>query len=340
MYNLALHIEYLLLHHDCVVLPGIGAFINVRHSAAYDETNRLWTPMTREVRFNGALKHDDGLLSTSYARKNSVDFSQGRELLREDLNRLKTTLNEDGEVTMGNLGILSYNEGVLSFRPLQGALQRAMSSGYSQVIIPGKIDDVPQVGITEDKKEASVPLSVENENNPASQADTLILVDTSKNYYIRINKKLARTAASLLLITVIVLSVFLPGANRAKIDKASVLPLEQVILSKIPQRSEALEVDELMKEDESSTQEIQTNITEKAEKNYHIIVGTFMTEKEAEAYRHQNLSEKYSLQLVATPTRVRVSAMSSADRSQLVRLMQTAEFQQIFPQSWIWEEQN
>ena len=69
MYNLSLHIEYLLLHHDCVVVPGLGAFINVRHAAYFDAVTRVWHPMTREVRFNGALTHDDGLLSSSYARK-------------------------------------------------------------------------------------------------------------------------------------------------------------------------------------------------------------------------------------------------------------------------------
>ncbi len=143
MYNLSLHIEYLLLHHDCVVVPGLGAFINVRHAARFDSVRRVWLPMTREVRFNGALSHDDGLLANSYARKNSVSFAEGRELLRRDTMQLREALESDGEITLGHLGILRLEEETVSFQPQQSAAQTARFMGYTAAPVFRQAPQVP-----------------------------------------------------------------------------------------------------------------------------------------------------------------------------------------------------
>lgn len=78
MERLSIHIEYLLLRHDCVVVPGFGAFINARSEARVDSESGQVYPMMREVRFNSALVHDDGLLAGSFARKYRVPFAEGR----------------------------------------------------------------------------------------------------------------------------------------------------------------------------------------------------------------------------------------------------------------------
>ena len=87
MENLSLHIEYLLLRHDCVVVPGIGAFINIYQTPEFDTATGKITPMMREVRFNGAVRSDDGLLANSYARKYQISYREGAELLRQDIEK-------------------------------------------------------------------------------------------------------------------------------------------------------------------------------------------------------------------------------------------------------------
>ena len=105
MERLSIHIEYLLLRHDCVVVPGFGAFINARSEARVDSESGQVYPMMREVRFNSALVHDDGLLAGSFARKYRVPFAEGREMLRKSIESLRRTMASDGEVTIGRLGI-------------------------------------------------------------------------------------------------------------------------------------------------------------------------------------------------------------------------------------------
>ena len=66
MINLARHIEILLLEHDCVVIPGIGGFITNAEEARFLEQEWQMMPPYRTVRFNQALKSNDGLLVQSY----------------------------------------------------------------------------------------------------------------------------------------------------------------------------------------------------------------------------------------------------------------------------------
>lgn len=350
MYKLALHIEYLLLHHDCVVLPGIGAFINVRHSAFYDEETQQWIPMTREVRFNSALKHDDGLLATSYARKDGLEFNQAREILREDLNRLKSSLKEDGEVTIGNIGILSQKEESINFRPIYLAQQWSNMIGYGNVsLINTNLTASEKTTISRAEQEDAGSSHQDNDSTIIESAEQTTpntklgtkTFDTEKNYYIKVNKIAARAVASLFIVVTILLSTLLPGSNREKIDKASLVPFENILLERLQAMQSGFEQsdDTTNSAIEEETETAQGDVKEEGEKPtacYYAIVGTFMTLSEAETYLSHTQNESYPLMIVSTPTRARVAALKSEDKESLQLKMQNADFQQRFPQSWIW----
>ncbi len=133
MERLSIHIEYLLLRHDCVVVPGFGAFINARSEARVDSESGQVYPMMREVRFNSALVHDDGLLAGSFARKYRVPFAEGREMLRKSIESLRRTMASDGEVTIGRIGIISSESDTLSFLRMHGADDEAAHMAYHPV---------------------------------------------------------------------------------------------------------------------------------------------------------------------------------------------------------------
>lgn len=194
MYNLSLHIEFLLLRHDCVVVPGVGAFINVRHSARRDDATGAWLPMTREVRFNSALNHDDGLLANSFARKNEVSFEEGRELLRRETHQLLSTLREEGEVTLGQLGILRQEEGTIIFAPLRDASKLAAMLGFSEAPIHRTAPASFNNG-TEDSMQDAPATTSDSQDDEAliyEYKEPGRVFDTKRNYYIGINKIFAR----------------------------------------------------------------------------------------------------------------------------------------------------
>ena len=62
MIDIAQHIEYLLLHHDCVVVPGLGAFIVNDENARYDSGSHSFMPPVRTVGFNPEVRHNDAML--------------------------------------------------------------------------------------------------------------------------------------------------------------------------------------------------------------------------------------------------------------------------------------
>lgn len=111
------HIEYLLDHHECVIVPGIGAFIGHRVSAVIDAERNTITPPRRVITFNGELTHDDGLLASSYSRATGVSYTAALQLVQDDVKLLNTYLQQAGEVILGEIGTLEQHDGVTAFSP-------------------------------------------------------------------------------------------------------------------------------------------------------------------------------------------------------------------------------
>ena len=330
MYNLTLHIEYLLLRHDCVVLPGIGAFINVRHAARLDSDTGTWYPMTREVRFNSALNHDDGLLANSYARKLQTSYNEGRDLLRRDLLRLQEMLASDGEVTMGQLGILHYDNGLISFQPRLTATQMATASGHLPAIMHAPERVEIKKAVTED---AETPASTNADDTIQSVSSGKERVfDTTRNYYIAVNKVFARIAACFMVVATVVLSIIIPTTDNSRMDQASVMPVEKIIRESIS-KAERPVIEKIPQVEKEVKAEIQSG-------SYHAIVATFRTMEEAEKFMQQNKVSGYELQYVPTATRVRISAISSDNKEELQQIMSTEDFRSRFTNAWIWRDEN
>jgi len=347
VYNLSLHIEYLLLRHDCVVVPGVGAFINVRHAARRDAATGMWLPMTREVRFNSALSHDDGLLTSSYALKSSVTFTEARDMLIRDIRQLTDTLDTDGEVTIGHIGILRRTEETVTFTPRQTPLQLAARLGYGSVAEPRTVKtEANQVQSGEKRAEDSA----KNNNTPASAANKSLsdsadasnhggrTFDTRRNYYIAVNKVFARTAACLMIATVAALSLILPIGDRTREDQASVVPVEKIIrdtatriASAVNERRDTTAADTIAAIEPEKQ-------SEQATARFYAIVATFATSAEAERYIAQNAVPGYRLEVVNGRTKSRVSAISSDNRDELRSEMAKENFRQRFSEAWIWED--
>lgn len=346
--NLTLHIEYLLLRHDCVVVPGVGAFINVRHSARFDATSRSWLPPTREVRFNGVLTHDDGLLTTSYARKHGVTFPEGRELLRRDVTGLTETLRTDGEATIGQLGILHASEGKIRFSPRLAPSDLAGNLGYATAPVPHKAatPDHPVATETvriENGSEATAAVRRDSRRFESGDSKTESQVsesrkrkrfDTRRNYYIGINKMFARVTACCLIVIAMVATTLLPVSDCKREDQAAVVPVEQIIRTASERVAAASET----VSETARTEQAAAPAPDNADSAlFHAVVATFRTPVEAQTFVEANSGSGYRLHVVSSRTRSRVAAYSSDNRDELQRLIATPEFRARFSQAWIWE---
>lgn len=332
MDTLSKHIEYLLLRHDCVVVPGVGAFINVRHKAHYDAEAGMWYPMLREVRFNSALHHDDGLLSNSYARKEGAGYAEGRELCNRAIKVMLRVLEEDGEATLGNLGILRRNQdGNLTFTPSRSESRMAEVMGFMPApISSSKKGQATMSNRQGEGNEILDKIADYTADSVASSKEPGRRFDTDKNYYIGINKIFARTAACFMLVAAVALWILLPIDSGKNVDKASVLPMEKIMGN----HTEA-----------SSKQAIHPESTPAKEGSglaptgpYHLIVATFRSESDAEKYISQHEEDGYELEIVKGGKMYRVSAADSDDSASLYSLCISPDFQGKFSQAWVWEE--
>lgn len=95
------------MHHDCVVVPGFGAFMINDEGARYDFGNRRFLPPSRTIGFNPEVRHNDALLVGSISRREGISIETARGRLDTAVNSLRHQLQLSGEVAVRNLGILS-----------------------------------------------------------------------------------------------------------------------------------------------------------------------------------------------------------------------------------------
>lgn len=116
------HIEYLVLRHDCFVVPGLGALIAHHTPASIDTELGCIFPPRRSMTFNPELTHNDGLLVSSVARRHRLTYEQAAQVVTDCVNTMRYQLRQEGETGIGHLGVLSLNEeGAIVFEPFESA---------------------------------------------------------------------------------------------------------------------------------------------------------------------------------------------------------------------------
>ena len=182
------HIEYLLREHDCVILPGWGAFIAQRTSALREE-HRFVPPM-RRYGFNGALTFSDGMLENSIMRQNKCSYSAATDEIKSAVMAFRRQVEVSGELAIGRIGLFSKNEdGGLQFSPFE---QQSSASGLFG-LQPFRMKSLSEISAermeTAETAEANEPLD-------SAEADNV-------RWLPRINKEFMRIAASVIVLFIL-----------------------------------------------------------------------------------------------------------------------------------------
>lgn len=109
MISIYAHIEYLIRHQDCVILPGFGAFVAHYQSAHIDIDTGIMMPPARLIGFNASLNHNDGMLAMSISRRCKMSYNEAVLSITEQVNSMRYQLNNDKELSIGRLGLLKLN---------------------------------------------------------------------------------------------------------------------------------------------------------------------------------------------------------------------------------------
>lgn len=111
MFSIIEHIEYLMTRHDCVAIPGWGAFIANYDPSRFDEDQEVMEHPRRSIGFNASAAHNDGLLAQSIMRREGLDYDEAMRFITDSVATFRQQLTMGCEVSMGRLGFFKLNEG-------------------------------------------------------------------------------------------------------------------------------------------------------------------------------------------------------------------------------------
>lgn len=133
MNELIQYTEALLQEHECVTIPGFGAFV-VQHHAAEVREGQLLPPRSG-IAFNRALTHDDGLLANEYARRRQVNHRDAKAMLAADTAQLTQTLHERKHLPLCRIGDLREEGERWVFSP-SACTFLPQNLGFSPISLP------------------------------------------------------------------------------------------------------------------------------------------------------------------------------------------------------------
>jgi hypothetical protein len=113
------YISDLLYRHECVVVPGYGAFISRRVAAQHFAATGTLYPPKKGLSFNAQIQQNDGLLVNYIATVEQLPYNDALQQVRNYIRFLEHELDTRCEVTLHKIGRFTRNEeGSLQFAPM------------------------------------------------------------------------------------------------------------------------------------------------------------------------------------------------------------------------------
>ena len=119
-YTINQHISQLLYRHECVVVPGFGAFLTRSYPAELNRSINMLRPAWRQVVFNGRIAENDGLLAKHVATAEGTTYKEALEAIHIAVKNWQRILRAGKKVNLAGVGRLFLDAGgTLQFNPAQ-----------------------------------------------------------------------------------------------------------------------------------------------------------------------------------------------------------------------------
>ena len=131
------YISALLYRHQCVIVPGFGAFLTAIQPAQLDAGTSTFYPPKKQISFNAKLKNNDGLLANHIALQEKISYETAVAAIERATDTWYARLERRETLLLKNLGEMAYNfEGSLVFTPDTPVNYFTDAFGLSAVISP------------------------------------------------------------------------------------------------------------------------------------------------------------------------------------------------------------
>jgi hypothetical protein len=293
---LAEKIEKLLLNNECVIIHSFGGFIKNDKSATIVADNI--TPPMVEVSFNSMLRHDDGLLCSLIADENNISYKAAMQVVNKHLENLRSGLLQENRVIFGNIGEFIRTNDTIEFIPF---VADYLPENYGQRVIKAKFRKKTQ-----------------NIGNGIVVDDDVITIKISD-----LRQRIVRYAAMVALIGSV--SIFMPNVSE-KSQYAGLLPIDNNFrqLDKTSRSDSVLDAF-AQRVNKDFDQNIETQSVEKTDTtnqsgDYHIVVASFDSYRQAESFCNTKRAS-YDIKILPskhTPTKYRCISGSFRTEQQAI----------------------
>jgi len=130
------HIAYLLTRHECVIVPGLGAF--VVSSSGKESTSRwgILSPPEIHLGFNSEITHNDGLLANSLAKEKKCSYREANLLIDQYVTGVLQSMSEGKQAHIAWVGSLYLKDNKKMFQPDRTLSCNAFNYGLTGFSLP------------------------------------------------------------------------------------------------------------------------------------------------------------------------------------------------------------
>lgn len=324
MIGIARHIEYLLLHHGRVTLPGIGTFAVDYREARLLPDGSSFLPPVRSVEFHPDECGDDERLLRSVMRAGFISRDEAARAIADEADAIHQALKVGDDYRVGRLGRFVLHNGQIDFQ-----------------VNETNFVEYPRLGFA--------PVEVQPLEEPEAENETAVTVEdkTPDRIYISFPRRILRAAAVAAAVIVFLLMLSKPiNTPDTTVNYAGVLSAELFGPSSTVQAS----VDEAVVDTttlapntvsvEAEATHPATTVTEAGTtaNTYYIIVSSLpskrLAEQQIECFRQQGIS--CDLHIYETPRKARlyVASFGNFDEARQY-LSQLVREQPLFENAWI-----
>lgn len=331
------HIQYLICRHDCVVVPGLGAFVSQYVPAQISSDGLMLLPPSRMLVFNNVISHDDGLLAGSVARRDGISYESARAEVARDVEMLLNRIDMEGYVEIPRVGRLSRSgSSALVFAPVtENSIPNIIYQSLPAVAL------MPSDAAAGADSEAATVLEVDT---IASRRDTfasrlrgvakyaaaaavLIAVGATLSTPVIVNRNIDRASMSMPAVTK-ARTIDLPAVDAGKEDAPAVLYVGISEADKAPAailRPAVVTVSDLKGESVGPDYDC------------YIIVASCASMKEAGRFIASK-GGKSALRVIPSDGRYRVYAAVANDYDAAYEFKSNSRFSSRFPSAWVYKK--
>ena len=269
MKSLQIHIEYLLTQHDCVVVPGWGAFV-VQHSEASFDNSLCITAPRRWLSFNALLAHNDGILAHSVMNAEQCSYEAAMAYIGEQVSQWHDIVRQGNTVELEYIGSFrSQEDGSLLFTESNNVVVNSVLAMLPQIDMP-MISDI---------------LSVEEEDNNAATTEQEITITW--------HRRAIQAIASVAAIVIFMLFIATPVDNFQPVNDYAGLVSTEILTQEVVAAIESATIEEetivcdhtaetLNSANTVDETPLQVNIDTNTTPRYILVIGSLPTQELAQ----------------------------------------------------------